>query len=327
MGAARGLVTAGRLALNQGNPELTESLLTEALALGHALGRTDIVADSAHFLGAAAEVSGDDDKAATLITDALGKHRDLGNNEGIALGLARLAMIAANRDDPDLADDYFREAVATCADLGEVMVRGFVLWNCALAIWRRGDTEQARDLVRERLRIVRTFEDPLSAAESLEALAWIAASDRDYERAATLLGSAHSLIWSIGAALFKNFAIHHETCVVITQQELGTERYETAFSRGTELPVAECVAYALGRTGQKPPPPAPSESLPASVLTSREIEVARLVGLGLSNQQIATKLVVSRRTVESHVAHVLAKLDLTSRSQVAAIIADSPPTA
>ena len=61
-------------------------------------------------------------------------------------------------------------------------------------------------------------------------------------------------------------------------------------------------------------------------LSPREAEVAALVSEGLTNRQIASRLVVSERTVESHVQHVLAKLGVTSRSGVAArVVRDRTP--
>ncbi|HEX7973231.1 MAG TPA: helix-turn-helix transcriptional regulator [Anaerolineales bacterium] len=67
--------------------------------------------------------------------------------------------------------------------------------------------------------------------------------------------------------------------------------------------------------------PAPSGAKPKGEgkpddLTGREREVAALIGRGLTNGQIAQELVLSKRTVEKHVANILAKLDLTSRSQI-----------
>jgi DNA-binding CsgD family transcriptional regulator len=52
-------------------------------------------------------------------------------------------------------------------------------------------------------------------------------------------------------------------------------------------------------------------------LTPTEATVAVLVGEGMTNAEIAARLVVSRRTVETHVAHVLAKLDVRSRAGIA----------
>jgi NarL family two-component system response regulator LiaR len=52
-------------------------------------------------------------------------------------------------------------------------------------------------------------------------------------------------------------------------------------------------------------------------LTGREVEVLRLVARGWSNQNIANELMISEATVRTHVSHVLAKLDLTSRTQAA----------
>ena len=55
-----------------------------------------------------------------------------------------------------------------------------------------------------------------------------------------------------------------------------------------------------------------------STLSDREWEVAMLVARGLSNRQIAAQLIVSERTVDTHVSHILRKLSLVSRAQIAA---------
>ncbi len=52
-------------------------------------------------------------------------------------------------------------------------------------------------------------------------------------------------------------------------------------------------------------------------LTTREAEIAELVGKAMTNQQIADRLFLSVRTVESHVRSILAKLHLTTRTEIA----------
>jgi DNA-binding NarL/FixJ family response regulator len=56
----------------------------------------------------------------------------------------------------------------------------------------------------------------------------------------------------------------------------------------------------------------------AAALSPREAEVARLVAQGLTNRQIAERLVISERTAKNHVQHILTKLGFTTRSQIAA---------
>jgi non-specific serine/threonine protein kinase len=62
--------------------------------------------------------------------------------------------------------------------------------------------------------------------------------------------------------------------------------------------------------------------VPEVTLTRREREVADLVAQGMSNREIAAKLVVSPRTAEAHIEHILLKLDFTSRAQIAAWVAE-----
>jgi DNA-binding NarL/FixJ family response regulator len=59
----------------------------------------------------------------------------------------------------------------------------------------------------------------------------------------------------------------------------------------------------------------------AGSLSPRELEVAQLIAEGLANPAIARRLYLSRPTVASHVAHILTKLDFSSRTQIAAWVA------
>jgi DNA-binding NarL/FixJ family response regulator len=85
------------------------------------------------------------------------------------------------------------------------------------------------------------------------------------------------------------------------------------------------VEYAMGRVAF--PAPSASPKPDANPLTPREREVARFVAQGLSNREIGKTLVISERTVDAHVQHILNKLGFNSRAQIAAWIAVSAPTA
>jgi DNA-binding NarL/FixJ family response regulator len=84
----------------------------------------------------------------------------------------------------------------------------------------------------------------------------------------------------------------------------------------------EAIEYALSEEDTvAPEPPAPGQTSAGAQptpLTPREQEVATLVAQGLSNRQIATELMFSEHTVATHVRHILKKLGLHSRTQIAA---------
>ena len=96
---------------------------------------------------------------------------------------------------------------------------------------------------------------------------------------------------------------------------LGKRTFRAEFRRGSALSEEQAVAYALGddlNLERKPAPAAPSP------LTRRETEVAELVAEGLSNPEIAQRLVISVRTAQGHVENILRKLGFSSRSMIAA---------
>ena len=87
---------------------------------------------------------------------------------------------------------------------------------------------------------------------------------------------------------------------------------------------AEAIAFALGEEYSRPRPDADRAGTGPSHLTRREQDVAVLVAQGQSNSQIAATLVISVRTVETHVQHIMDKLGCGTRAQIAAWSAARP---
>jgi DNA-binding NarL/FixJ family response regulator len=157
----------------------------------------------------------------------------------------------------------------------------------------------------------------------IELLAWITATRREFGRAGRLLGALRAMWGAIGtsvSAFGPGLADHHARCERAVMRALRTEAWQAALSEGGQMNHDQAIAYALGQ------PQAARAAGPGhadTVLTRRELEVAGLVAKGLSNREIAASLVVSPRTVDGHVEHILAKLGFTSRAQVAAWVAAS----
>ena len=83
--------------------------------------------------------------------------------------------------------------------------------------------------------------------------------------------------------------------------------------------VDAAIAYALGE--RKPDSPAAADET-SPKLTKRERQVADLVAEGLTNREIAARLVISPRTAQGHVEHLLTKLGFTSRAMIAAWVVE-----
>jgi DNA-binding CsgD family transcriptional regulator len=93
---------------------------------------------------------------------------------------------------------------------------------------------------------------------------------------------------------------------------MGDSDFDAAWAEGAALSTDEAIAYAQrGRGARKRP------SSGWASLTPTELDVVRLVGQGLGNRDIAARLFISHRTVQTHLTHVYAKVGLTSRVQLA----------
>jgi DNA-binding NarL/FixJ family response regulator len=108
---------------------------------------------------------------------------------------------------------------------------------------------------------------------------------------------------------------------------VGDRRFEAAFAEGAAYSLDQAVTLALGQAPHAgAPSPTTVSDAPAAIrevgLTRREWEVAQLLAVGLSNKDIAARLVVSLRTAETHVEHILSKLGFNSRTQVGKWVMD-----
>ncbi|MEZ4532328.1 MAG: helix-turn-helix transcriptional regulator [Thermomicrobiales bacterium] len=100
---------------------------------------------------------------------------------------------------------------------------------------------------------------------------------------------------------------------------MGQERMQALWRTGANTPLQEIVGELLRIDSAPPAYPVPSDANgPQFGLTPREIEVLRLVRDGRSNREIGEQLFVSERTAQTHVQHILAKLDVNTRAAAAA---------
>lgn len=172
--------------------------------------------------------------------------------------------------------------------------------------------EQAERDARLALAIASENNAVLFVPDTLECLAQLTADAGGGRDAARLLGAADAIRRRMHAVRFKVHDGDVGASASALRNVMGPSNFDSAFAAGAALSVDEAIAYALRGRGERKRP-----SSGWAALTPTELDVVRLVGDGLGNKDIASKLFMSHRTVQTHLTHVYAKLDLKSRVQLA----------
>ncbi len=183
-----------------------------------------------------------------------------------------------------------------------------------------GDSRSAEDDLHEGLVVAIETDALLQIPDAFECLAQLASAADSHHEAARLLGAADTLRQSMGAVRLPIFDADHDTTVALVLKALGDADFEAAWAEGAALSIEEAVGYAQRGRGERKRPSTGWDSL-----TPTELDVVRLVAEGIANKDIATRLFISPRTVQSHLRHVYNKLGLTSRVQLAQQAARSTP--
>jgi predicted ATPase/class 3 adenylate cyclase/DNA-binding CsgD family transcriptional regulator len=151
----------------------------------------------------------------------------------------------------------------------------------------------------------------LHTPDILECLAALAGDSDNQREAARLLGAAHNIRQRTGAVRFRIYDASYEAWAASVRDTMSEKDFESAWAEGAALSTGEAIAYAQRGRGQRKRPTSGWASL-----TPTELDVIRLVSEGLTNNDIAARLFVSPRTVQTHLTHVYTKLSLTSRVQL-----------
>ncbi|MFC7447149.1 protein kinase domain-containing protein [Rhodococcus daqingensis] len=317
---ARALYAASSMAAGQGDLSAATSWAAELRTLAEQIDDRPTATLAAVADGLTALVGGDPDRA---ILHLDGADEVLGAHKEPALQLERVILLGwayELRGDSRRALACYQHTLALENSHGETIVRSWTLWSMAIAYWHQGDSDRALQLLREGLHLARLVNDPLVAAISAEVLAWIAAERGDGRRATTLMGAAEALGQIVGTStvLLPNLLVHHHGCTRTARTLLGEKEFEAARHEGRTMNFGAAVSFALDETF---PATAPTAG-PTTTLTKREHQVAELVAEGLTNKAIAGRLVISPRTAQGHVEHILTKLGFTSRAQIASWVVE-----
>lgn len=308
------------LAMLQDDTESAAGMVEESRAIAQRLGLERALAYATTCSGAIAMRRGDQSAAIKLLREAADAHRVVGDPAGLALTLIRLCHAHSFMGDGALARSIGEESLVLCETHGDSWHRAYTLMALGVEAWREGDFARAVALEKDGLRFNRMINDIRGAGLNVEVLAWVAASEGRYERAARLLGALEVVWRSLGAQLpgFEHLARYHDQCRARCVEAMGDSAFRAATRRGFRLPYNDAILYALHEEDDQGKRRKQGAAERLAPLTRREAEIAELVARGLSNKDIASALVISQRTAEGHIEHILNKLGFNSRAQIAA---------
>jgi predicted ATPase/DNA-binding NarL/FixJ family response regulator len=317
----KGLYCAGAMANVQDDIGAGVELTEKARALAEDTDDPMMRALVSNADGTVALHSGDIPKASSYFESSIAQFHASGQRTLETATMHLLGLAYGLNGQTDKAIEWHERVLAVTAEHEELMYRSRSLWAMGIDVWRTGDADRATTLLDEALELTRRLRNPRMTTSSLAALAWISAGRRDDTRAAVLLGAADGVAASFGSApvIHPNLIAFQQNCEDEARRSLGARAFDAAYRRGEQFDLDEAIAYALH---ERPTSSSTPDIRGSSPLTKREREVADLITEGMTNQAIAERLVISPRTAQGHVEHILAKLGFTSRTQVAAWMAD-----
>jgi predicted ATPase/DNA-binding CsgD family transcriptional regulator len=326
--------------LNQGR-----AVLGEVLAAG--IGTTDgrLRVRALGWAGRLAWRQGDYDGAWAVNEERLDLARRLGDTRGCAATHASFGLVAFSRGDADVAGWHCQQSISLAREVGEEGVAVWALVNWGWARFAAGDGPGGEEKMRDALHASRAIGNMSTTAQALlglqfgavlrgdvaaqrarltDALAamrdggavepsdWLAACgtlalvEGRSGAALRLLGAAEAFVRQRGTQRPPVAVAATADRFDRVRRELGRAVAERLAAEGAQMGWDELVAVGLAE-------PSGDED---RLLTRREHEVVELVAEGLPNPDIARKLHISRRTVESHIDHIRRKLGLRNRQEI-----------
>ncbi|PBC47408.1 protein kinase [Rhodococcus sp. ACPA1] len=311
-------------AMVQGDNPTSKQYLLECSDVAESIDDRTAQAFAVQFRGAAEMLgNGNLDVALENLTAGMAHHAESGEvNSLTLLGGAQLSLVHCLSGNLEQSLAWADETIASGKSLKELFSTSWALWARGLALWTQRKYAQASDSLKEALELKQSLSDWLGVSTCTEILAWIAIEEGNPVRSARLLGIGRTLCGEMGSSpLFGNDTLIRTRTRYEqrTRQLLGNSAFEKESRAGERLEHLASIEFAMQKRTSKPATPAtPSAKVK---LTPREKEVGKLVAEGLTNKEIAERLVISPRTAEGHVDRILTKTGHRSRAQLAAWIA------
>ena len=312
---ATSLFILGLISSSQGEYARARALFEESVATHRATGNKRGIAHSLSQLAQVLIVSQEDQaRVSPLLEECLTLSQEVGFKEGMAAYHCISGQLALARRDILTARSFAEKSVALYRELGHRHGTANSLALLGGVLATEGDYAAAQTLFEQSLAISCDLNEQWVASVYLVVLGEVVAAQQKLAWAAQLWGAAEALRDAFSVPIPLAERANYERLITSARVHLGERAFASAWAQGRSMTPVQ----ALAAQGQKliPTPTTtriPPPTYPAG-LTAREVEVLRLVSSGLTDLQIAEKLVLSPRTVHAHISSIYNKLDVTSRS-------------
>ncbi|HVU10317.1 MAG TPA: tetratricopeptide repeat protein [Phototrophicaceae bacterium] len=319
-GIAVALNNVGIVALKLGDYARAIRVQEESLAIKRELGDEDGASFSLADLGEVALYQGDFARAEALFNESLAIRRAIGNQWGIGTALSNLGINALHRGDYGRASALLQESLTIQRTLGDRWGIAIALNNLGHVALAHGDIDQAQTLYTEALTLSSEIGDKPGIATSLIALADAASAQEQEWIAGRLLSASTRWIDRLGGliGLLPFTQAQYKRLDQALKATLNKPDLAATEAEGRALTLDQIFDLLQNPTSVSQPRSHPeTASADALGLTSREIEVLKLITEGLTYAEIADRLVISARTVDAHLRSIYSKLNVRSRFEAA----------
>ncbi len=297
--------------------ETTEARGEEARDIAHEIEDTLAGAHALIALGVAAGERGDAAQSTSLTEAALAAFRDLGDAvpsaaSSASMMLDNLAYFALGQGDDARALRLAEEALVLQRKVGYSWGMADSILILARVARNQRDAVRSVAHARESLRLACDQPDLLQIVGAFDHLALLAAENGMAERAVSLFAASVRLYELLGVPTEPGRNLDRDRALAALRDRLGVDAFAAAWTAGWALTLEEAVAEAM-RVEAAPSDAPPIDPAARHGLTPRELEVLGLLGAGQTDREIAGTLFLSTRTVNTHVANLLAKLDVPTR--------------
>jgi predicted ATPase/DNA-binding CsgD family transcriptional regulator len=315
---AAGLTGLAAAAVLQGDHIRAQDWLSAAQAAlrPRALKGTHYGMWSRHWLGLSAYASGDLEAARATAEEIVRIGRGGGSRLDEAIGEWLLGMVGRSQERHDDARAHLEASRALSTDPRLPHTLGRSLLGLADLATEQEDLEEAWELAHDSLEVLDDYGDRVGAAAALETISDLAVTFGEPERSLRLLAASQRFHTDAGIARLGLQADRFERARDSAQAELDSDDATACWDAGSELSLADAIAYARRGRGDRQRP-----QIGWASLTPVERDVVRLVAEGHTNAEIGQRLFISVNTVKKHLTHVYAKVDVDGRADLAAEVA------